>query len=304
MTILEYLLDSDPSIKRLVTIKLLDNPYPYEVSPLINRYLDLFNHETNTWTGIYSPKWISTFYTLRELIQFGIDQNNMIFQKGIDTIIKNMWHKDTFIEDDICVVAMMVSMLCYAKRDKKIIDEMIDYLLLKQMKTDGGWNCACLRHETQHSSINTTLSVLEAFRDYKHYGYTNQLALLEQPNQDGIEYLLRKKLYLRETTNEPILSYVTDIHFPIRWQYDLYRGLEYLASINYRVDTRMNQALDIVKKSFKNGLSKAGPKYSGKTHFKLDKDVLIKMNTLRGLSILKVYDSALYEAYVSMRILD
>lgn len=90
MTMLEYLLDSDPSIKRLVTIKLLEEPSPYEESPLINRYLDLFYHETNTWTGINSPKWISTFYTLRELIQFGIDPNNSIFQRGIDTIIKNM----------------------------------------------------------------------------------------------------------------------------------------------------------------------------------------------------------------------
>jgi len=81
MTILEYLLDSDPSIKRLVTITLLEEPCPYEESPLNNRYLDLFNHEMITWTGIYSPKWISTFYTLIELIQFDIDPNNLIFQK-------------------------------------------------------------------------------------------------------------------------------------------------------------------------------------------------------------------------------
>ena len=215
-----------------------------------------------------------------------------------------MWHKDNIMEDDICVVGMMVSMLCYAKKDTKIIDEMIDCLLQKQMQRDGGWNCACLRHKTQHSSINTTLSVLEAFRDYEVYGYKQKLSLLEKPIKDGIDYLLRKKLYFRETTHEPILSYITDIHFPVRWQYDIYRGLEYLASINHRVDTRMNQVLDIVKKGFKNGLLKAGPKYSGKTHFKLDKDIIIKMNTLRGLSILKVYDSALYEAYVSMRILD
>ncbi|MDD4824091.1 MAG: hypothetical protein PHU13_02320 [Acholeplasmataceae bacterium] len=61
MTILEYLLDSDPSIKRLNTIKLLDKPCPYEESPIIHRYLSLFDYEVNGWTGIYSPKWISTF---------------------------------------------------------------------------------------------------------------------------------------------------------------------------------------------------------------------------------------------------
>ena len=302
MTILEYLLDSDPSIKRLNTIKLLDKPYPYEESPIIHRYLSLFDHETNGWTGIYSPKWISTFYTLRELIQFGIDPNNLIFQKGVDTIINQMWHKDTFMEDDICVVGMMVSMLCYAKRDTKIIDEMIDYLLQKQMQRDGGWNCACLRHKTQHSSINTTLSVLEAFRDYEVYGYKQKLSLLEKPIKDGIDYLLRKKLYLRETTHEPILSYITDIHFPVRWQYDIYRGLEYLASIKYPLHDNMKDALNILINKFNNGLLPSGPKFSGKTHFKLDKYVCIKINTLRGLSILKIYDESLYNQYINLSI--
>lgn len=213
-----------------------------------------------------------------------------------------MWDKNTFMEDDICVVAMMVSMLCYAKRDAIVINEMMDYLLKTQMKTDGGWNCASVRHQTIHSSINTTLSVLEAFRDYEYYGYEDKLPLLIEPTKEGIEYLLRKKLYLRETTHEPILSYITDIHFPIRWQYDIYRGLEYLASIKYTLQDNMKDALNILISKFKHGILSKGSKFSGKTHFKLDKDIVIKMNILRGLSILKVYEPMLYNTLTNTRI--
>ena len=126
------------------------------------------------------------------------------------------------------------------------------------------------------------------------YGWRHKLPLLEKPIRDGIDYLLRKKLFLRETTHEPILSYITDIHFPVRWQYDLYRGLEYLASIKYPLHYNIKDALDILVTSFKKGLLPRGPKFSGKTHFRLDKDIVIKMNTLRGLSILKVYNLTLY----------
>lgn len=52
MTVLEYLLDSDPCIKRLVYLKLLDKEIPYQESELTNQYTHLFNHEENGWTGI------------------------------------------------------------------------------------------------------------------------------------------------------------------------------------------------------------------------------------------------------------
>jgi hypothetical protein len=107
---------------------------------------------------------------------------------------------------------------------------------------------------------------------------------------------------LRETTHEPILSYITDIHFPVRWQYDIYRGLEYLASIKYPLHDNMKDALNILINKFNNGLLPSGPKFSGKTHFKLDKDVCIKINTIRGLSILKIYDESLYNQYINLSI--
>ncbi len=292
-------MDSDSSIQFFASKHLLNKDITVKNSIIIESYLSHFDPITNKFgNGIYSPKWISTFYTLRDLTQFNIDYINPIFQKGLDTLVHHMWNKDTFTEDDICVVAMLVSLCTYGRRDTLIMDEMMDYLIQTHQKEDGGWNCACIRHDTHKSSINTTLSVLEAFKDYKLFGYTNKLEAIKPLIKQGQEYLLRKKLFLRETNQTPIFKYITDIHFPIHWQYDIYRALDYFASIKYPYDQRMEQAFDSLKQSFKQGSLPRGKTFSGKTHFKLDTLDVIKVNTIRGLSILKVYDSKLYHELI------
>lgn len=303
MKLIDYLMESDSSIQSLASKQLLNKDIKVRNSEVIESYLSHFDHKTHKFgDGIYSPKWISTFYTLRDLTQFNIEYKNPIFQKSIDTLLSHMWHKDTFIEDDICVVAMLVSLCTYARRDTNIIDSMMDYLIQTHQTEDGGWNCACTRHDTKKSSINTTLSVLEAFRDYEYYGYTNKLQTIKPLNQSGIEYLLRKKLYLRETDQSPIFKYITDIHFPIHWQYDIYRALDYFASIKYPYDPRVGQALKLYKQSFKNGLLPRGKTFSGKTHFSLKTKDVVKINTIRGLSVLKVYDQKVYQVLITTNI--
>ena len=295
MKLIDYLMDSDSSIQSLADKHLHNKDIKVKNSQIIESYLSHFDPTTNKFgNGIYSPKWISTFYTLRDLTQFNIDYNNPLFQKVLDTLLYHMWNKDTFIEDDICVVAMLVSLCTYGRRDTLIIDDMMDYLIQTHQKEDGGWNCACIRHDTHKSSINTTLSVLEAFKDYRMFGYTNKLEEIKPLVKQGHEYLLRKKLFLRETNQTPIFKYITDIHFPIHWQYDIYRTLDYFTSIHHPFDIRMDQALQILKQSLQKGLLPRGKTFTGKTHFKLKTEDIIKINTIRGLCILKVYDPKMY----------
>lgn len=53
--------------------------------------------------------------------------------------------------------------------------------------------------EVIDSSIHTTLSVLLAFRDYELNGYKNKLETIKPLINTGQEYLLRKRLFKRET---------------------------------------------------------------------------------------------------------
>lgn len=160
MNLLTYLKKSDSAIESLVFTKLQDKRVTGRNSLIIEQYLSHFDPMTHKFDhGIYSPKWISTFYTLRDLTQFNIDGQHPIFQKGLDTLINELWGSNGSLKKDICVIAMLVSLCAYGKRDTKVIDEMMDYLIQTHQKIDGGWNCACINHDTKKSSINTTLSV-------------------------------------------------------------------------------------------------------------------------------------------------
>lgn len=291
MKLMTFLIESDPAVQSLVSTQLLGKPSYAKDSPLIQAYLDHFDSNTQMFgEGIYSPKWTSTFYTLRHLTQFNIDPKNLIFQQGLNTLVKALWSEKKK-EKDICVIAMLVSMLIYGKWDCNLIDDMVDYLMRNHQAEDGGWNCAS---NSTKSSINTTLSVLEAFRDYQRYGYNKHLSTLESLINSGQQYLLKKSLYMRETDQSLIKNYITDIHFPIHWQYDIYRALDYFASIHYPYDARMDSALNILKKNIKKGLMPRGKSFSGLTHFKLDKTTVIKINTIRALTVIKIYNPNQY----------
>jgi hypothetical protein len=300
MELLTYLSTGDPVVETFYERRLLGEAAYAFNSPIIQKYISLFDEDTKMWGhGVYSPKWTSTFYTLRDLMQLGIDPANDIFQKGINTIIQEIWGKESSLKMDICIVAMMISLLIYAKRHRSIIDEMLGYILVHQ-QADGGWNCSYYRHKTHKSSINTTLSVLEALRDYQNtYSYQGKLESFIKQGQD---YLLRKKLFLRETTGQPIKRYIKDIHFPIRWQYDLYRGLEYFVSVDYPYKEEMEEALKLVQSSFRHGLMPKGPQFSGQLHFRFDLELYQKINTIRALSILKQFKYKAYQKIIHTEI--
>jgi hypothetical protein len=298
--VLDWLKSGDPSIKRLTEVYLQNLQAPYVSLGWIKQYIDLFDLKTNMWGGgIYGPKWISTFYTLKDLKSLEIDPKDPIYQKGLDTIVYHMWNHKMWKEDDVCVVGMMISMLAYGRYDTQIIDEMIFYLF-KHHQSDGGWNCQ--DHRSEKSSVHTTLSVLEALSDYKRYGYQTYSHEIKSYQQSGEAFLLKKHLYLSETTHEPMFPRITDFHFPTRWFYDVLKALEYFQSVSHPYHPHMKEALDILKSKFERGYLTKGTTHSGRLHFKLEETYAGRMNTLRGLKVIQFYDPTLYEKLISTEI--
>lgn len=302
MTIVDVLLSGDPSVKRLAQVYLLDQETPYTDEGWIKEFLSRFNSQKGTWgDGIYSPKWISTFYTMRDLRSLEIDPQHPIYQQGLRTLVYHMWNPTEFKEDDVCVVAMLVSLLVYGKYPSTIVNEMVQYLI-KYQQQDGGWNCAITYRPSLKSSINTTLSVLEAYADYEKEGYGDILEVIKEQAKQGREYLLRKKLMRREENNQIILPYIDQFHFPTRWKYDVLRALSYFAYIKYPYDPRMEEGLEILKKKIKKGFLTKGSTYSGRIHFQMETSKIGSMNSLRGLLVLKQYDYAYFNILISQEL--
>jgi hypothetical protein len=300
MTVLEWLLSGDPAVKRLTMKYLLGQDDTYTDAGWIEAYITRFDPAEKRWgQGIYGPKWISTFYTMRDLCHLEIDPNHPIYQQGLDTLLQHMWNPAIKVETDICVVAMLACLVMHGRRQGRQLDEMMHYLLRNQ-QPDGGWNCSSLSGGTSKSSIHTTLSVLEAFAAYQSFGRETHLSGTREQTKGGQEYLLRKHLFRRETDQSMIVPYITQFHFPPRWKYDLLRALHYFASIQHPLAPRMEEGLSILRDKIRRGYLNKGTSHSGRLHFRLEEGRFGRMNTLRGLIVLKHYDFAYFRQLLAL----
>lgn len=164
-----------------------------------------------------------------------------------------------------------------------------------------GWNCSwnSKSRPSLKSSLHTTLTVLEAIRDFENFGYTYRLDKLIQMSKQGQAFILKKKLFLSESTEKQINPHFTEWHYPVRWKYDVFRALEYFSDLKHPLDERMMEALSLVIKRAEKGAMPKGSQYSGKIHFKLEETHNGRFNTLRALKILKAYQPEIYKRLLS-----
>jgi hypothetical protein len=306
MRVLEWLMAGDPVIQRLTTKFLLDGELPYTEEGYIKRYLELFDESKGLWGGgRYGPKWISTHYTLMELKYMGIDPTHKFYHVGLSNVIDSEWRPLNGVQKisegrlDVCIIAMLVSLSAYGHSKDPRLYEMIDFLILRQMG-DGGWNCSWTRNKgsSKKSSLHTTLSVLEAFKDLEQNGYAYRAPELKKMTGEGETFILKKRLFRSESTGEVINEHFLTFHYPARWKYEVIRALEYFADVQKAFDPRMQEGLDQISSAIQRGYLLRGAQYSGKVHYKLETTRGGRFNTLRALKILKFYNPSLYETTI------
>ena len=307
MNVIDYLMIGDPVIQRLTRKYLLGERVTYSDDGYIGRYIDLFDMKKGLWcNAVYSKKWISTHYTLLELMYMEIRPSHKVYQRAIKVLLHRMWDLPKQVKkrkyQDMCVSGMMMSMACYGKIKDPKMDEIVNYMLINRM-TDGGWNCGWDQIPPPSiSSVHTTMTMLEAIRDYLKNGYTYNAQELEKAMQAGIEVLLERELFKSFKDGTPLYRGILNPTYPPRWKYDTLRALEFLASIKYPYDPRMDEALDDLKKHMKGPLVRRGSQHSGLTHFQLEDEAFGRFNTLRMLKVLKQYDKAYYNYLLTLEI--
>lgn len=186
MKITEWLLEGDTVIQYLVNKYLLGQPFEHGNGGYIARYLDLYDSEREVWgENIYSGKWTSSTYTLLELKYMEISPERPKYLSAVNKVLNGLWENHGRISksryQDMCMSAMLLSLVCYGKISDYRINEIVDYILAHQMD-DGGWNCAwdSVHNRSTVGSVHTTISVLEAFADYQKNGYTYRISEIKQ----------------------------------------------------------------------------------------------------------------------------
>lgn len=311
-SVLQWLLEGDPSIRWQVMQDLLDAPAEEVAAERARvategagaRLLALQGAD-GSWAGVaWNRGWDSTMHVLSLLREMGLDPAGGEAQRAIglvrDGVTWRGWDFDGswrgwdfagtpfFIgEVEPCINGQTAASGAYFGQD---VQRLVDRLLGEQL-ADGGWNCEAANGSTR-SSFNTTICVLEALLEYELAG--GRSAEVTEARLRGQEYLVERRLFRRRSTGEVIDPTWTRFSFPTWWHYDVLRGLEYLRRAGVRPDERMAEAIELVEsKRDGDGRWLLEHQHPGTMAVEIDEGEgrPSRWNTLRALRVLKWYSS-------------
>ncbi len=250
--------------------------------------------------GIYSPKWISTTYTLLTLISIGIPRDHPPAQRAATLVLDKQLgcrRDDVFMLNlaacDRCIVGMDLSIAAYFRIRDARLDAIVENLLSERMP-DGAWNCRRPRKpKPHHSSFHTTFNVLEGLREWlettpKH-ALRNDVVDAEKK---ALEFMVEHRLFKSDKTGKIINYNFTMLSYPHRWYYDVLRGLAYFAQRNAPHDERLQDAMELLNRRRRaDGIWPVQHKYPGKAFFEMEKvGGPSRWNTLRALRVLQWWE--------------
>jgi len=248
--------------------------------------------------GFYQPKWINSHYTLLDLKNMGITPDIKEIKDTLSAIFKYEKGQDgginpsSFIkQSDVCINGMVLNYASYFRVKESDLHSIVDFILLQHMN-DGGFNCRLNRKGAIHSSLHSTISVIEGILEYSKYGYKYRLAELLEVEIQSREFILQHKLFKSDKTGEIIDNRMLLLSYPTRWRYDVLRALDYFQFAKVPYDSRMGEAIDVIKKhQSADGTWPMQIRHAGEVLFEIEEvGEPSRWNTLRALRILKYYN--------------
>lgn len=308
--VIQWLLDSDPSIRWQVMRDLLNAPAEEVAAERarvategLGAQLLALQGEDGRWAGAaWNRGWNSTMHVLWLLRDLGLDPASDQARHAVglvrDRVTWQGWEAyegNPFFVGEVepCINGQVGAAGAYFRQDVRGI---IDRLLSEQLP-DGGWNCEAQNGSTR-SSFNTTICVLEALLEYEQSVEASPEVTAARLR--GQEYLLERRLFRRRSTGEVIErdrksgTNWTRFAFPTWWHYDVLRGLEYLRSAAVTPDERVAEAIELVEsKRDANGRWLLETRYPGEMPVEIDEGEgrPSRWNTLRALRVLNWYSA-------------
>ncbi|UKA54231.1 hypothetical protein LFT45_21500 [Arthrobacter sp. FW305-BF8] len=311
---LDWLLDSDPSIRWQVLRDLTEAPADEVRAERVRvavegwgaRLLALQGDDGQWDGGTFFPvpydgseagqPWTATTYSLLLLRDLGLDPGSEEARAAVRKVRENSrWEEggQPFFDGEVepCINGKAVALGAYFGEN---VDGIVRRLLGEQLD-DGGWNCEAERGSVR-SSFATTINVLEGLLE--HERATGGTAESVAARKRGEEYLLERALLRRKSTGELVDPHWLQFSYPTRWFYDALRGLDYFRDSYSRgtgeaPDSRLAEAAGLLRsKRQPDGTWLLENTHPGRIHFAMeDGDGRpSRWNTLRALRVLSWYD--------------
>ena len=269
-SVIDWLLDSDPSIRWQVMRDLLGSPErewmaeraSVETEGWGARLLSYADEDGQWAGGAFAPRdfdsrewqevgqpWTATTFSLSQLREFGLDPGSGSARRAVALIGANSrWDYDNepFWAGEVeeCINGRVVADGAYFGVD---VSALVSRLAGERLD-DGGWNCE-RANGSLRSSFATTINVLEGLLEYERAtGGTEQS---RAARKTGEEFLLERGLFRRRSTGEPADEQFLSFAHPNRWHYDVLRALDYFRSAaaltGVAPDRRLGEAVGHVR---------------------------------------------------------
>ncbi|MEP6695119.1 MAG: hypothetical protein ABJB39_10795 [Chloroflexota bacterium] len=312
MGVLDWMLDSDPSIRWQALRDLVHAPPEVVAAERArvategwgSRLLALQGEDGQWDGGALFPRrngavigitdegqpWTATAYSLEMLRDLRVDPRHDEVRRAVALVRDHSrWEHagQPFFSGEVepCINGMVVVLGAYFDQD---VDGVVARLLGEQLE-DGGWNCEA-ENGSVRSSFHTTIRVLEGLLAHERATGRSEGSIAAR--RRGEEYLLERKLFRRKSTGEVVDPAWLQFSFPPRWHYDVLRGLEYFQEAGDRPDPRVDEAIQLLRsKQQPDGTWLLENTHSGAVHFTLDEGDgrPSRWNTLRALRVLSWY---------------
>ena len=314
MSVIEWLLDSDPSIRWQVMRDLIaesDATVARERSRVAAegwgaRLLDLQGSDGHWGGAAFVPHaWISTKDTLQLLRDLGVDPTSDRVRRAIGQVRERCtWGEEfgdsPFFEGEVepCINGRVLAIGAYFGEAS---DRLVDRLLQEQL-SDGGWNCDAPR--SQRSSFHTTICVLEGLLEYETAKGPSARRHRRSPSRTGISprappvpiAIDRTDRHLRSKTPEA-RRVDRSVRFPRAGTTTSCGDSTTCAERGVAPDERIAEAIDLVaKKRDENGRWPLENPHPGPVHFEMEGGAgePSRWNTLRALRVLRWAEGSPY----------
>ena len=306
MTVMDWLLDSDPAIRWQVMRDLTGEASESFIAERARvavegwgAQLFALQDADGSWDGgTYRPGWVdvskpffdawtATHFSLQLLRELGVDPDSPEARRSVALVRENVrWDVNDALyfegETEPCINGIALASGAYFG---EAVDGIVDRLLSDQLD-DGGWNCWA-EYGAKVSSFHTTICVIEGLAEWERTGGSSEAVVTARSR--GEEYLLERGLFRSRSTRQIVDPRFTMFSFPTRWYYDLLRGLDHFRSTGASIDDRCAEAIDLVEaKRDKLGRWPLENRHQGPTHFRMEgsEGSPSRWNTLRATRVL------------------